>query len=125
MLLNCSVGEDSWVSLGLQEDQTNQSQMFIGRTDDEAETPILWLPDGKNWLLEKDPDAGEVGGEGNDRGWDGWMASLAWWTWVWVSSGSWWWTGKPGVLQSMGLQRVGHYWATELMIRENIMLITS
>ena len=53
-------------------------------------------------------------GEGDDRGWDGWMASLTQWTWVWVSSGSWWWTGKPGVLQSMGSQRVGHDWATEL-----------
>ena len=47
------------------------------------------------------------GGEGDDRGWDGWMASPARWTWVWVNSGSWWWTGRPGVLQSMGLQRVG------------------
>ena len=58
-----------------------------------------------------------TGGEGDDRGWDGWMASPIWWTWVWVSSGSWWWTGKPGALQSMGLQRVRrvrHYWATEL-----------
>ena len=54
-------------------------------------------------------------GEGDGRGWDGWMASLTRWTWVWVSSGSWWWTGKPGVLQSMGLQRVGHDWATELI----------
>ena len=54
--------------------------------------------------------------EGDNRGWDGWMASLIWWTWVWVSSGSWWWTGKPGVLQSMGLQRVRHNWVnwTEL-----------
>ena len=56
----------------------------------------------------------KAGGEGDDRGWDGWMASLTWWTWVWVNSGSWWWTGRPGVLQSMGLQRVGHNWATEL-----------
>ena len=53
-------------------------------------------------------------GEGDDRGWDGWMASPTWWTWVWVSSGSWWWGGKPGVLQSMGLQRVRHDWVTEL-----------
>ena len=53
-------------------------------------------------------------GEGDDRGWDGWMASPTWWTWVWVSSGSWWWTGKPGMLQAMGLQRVGHNWVTEL-----------
>ena len=56
----------------------------------------------------------KAGGEGDDRRWDGWMVSLTPWTWVWVSSGSWWWTGKPGVLQSMGLQRVGHDWATEL-----------
>ena len=53
-------------------------------------------------------------GEGDNIGWDGWMASPTWWTWVWVNSGSWWWTGRPGVLQSMGLQRVGHDWATEL-----------
>ena len=53
-------------------------------------------------------------GEGDDRGWDGWMASPTQWTWVWASSGSWWRTGKPGVLQSMGLQRVRHDWATEL-----------
>ena len=50
----------------------------------------------------------KAGGEGDDRGWDGWMASPTWWTWVW------WWTGKPGVLQSMGLQRIRHNWATEL-----------
>ena len=55
-----------------------------------------------------------AGGEGDDRGWDGWMASLTGWTWVWVNSGSWWWTGRPGVLRFMGLQRVGHDWATEL-----------
>ena len=56
----------------------------------------------------------KVGREGNGRGWDGWMASTTWWAWVWVSSGSWWWTGKPGVLQSMGSQRVRHGWATKL-----------
>ena len=56
----------------------------------------------------------KVGGEGDNRGWDGWMTSLTQWVWVWASSGSWWWTGKPGVLQSMGLQRVGHDWVTEL-----------
>ena len=55
-----------------------------------------------------------AGGEGDDRGWDGWMASLTQWTWVWVDSGSWWWTGRPGVLQFMWSQRVGHDWATEL-----------
>ena len=56
----------------------------------------------------------KAGGEGDDRGWDGWMASLTQWTRVWVNSKSWWWTGRPCVLQSMGLQRVGHNWATEL-----------
>ena len=55
-----------------------------------------------------------AGGEGDDRGWDSWMASPTWWTWVWVDSGSWWWTGRPGVLQFLGLQRVGHDWVTEL-----------
>ena len=53
-------------------------------------------------------------GEGDHRGWDGWMASPTRWTWVWVDSGSWWWTGRPGVLRFMGSKRVGHYWATEL-----------
>ena len=55
-----------------------------------------------------------AGGEGDDRGWDGWMASLTGWAWVWVNSRSWWWTGRPGVLRFMGLQRVGHDWATQL-----------
>ena len=55
-----------------------------------------------------------VGGEGDDRRWDGWMASLTQWAWVWVNSGSWWWTGRPGVLQSTWSQRVGHDWAAEL-----------
>ena len=56
----------------------------------------------------------KAGGEGDDRGWDGWMASLTQWTWVWVNSGSCWWTGRSGALQSMGLQRVRHDWVTEL-----------
>ena len=55
-----------------------------------------------------------AGGEGDDRGWDGWMASSTQWTWVWVNSGNWWWTGRPGVLRFTGLQRVRHNWATEL-----------
>ena len=55
-----------------------------------------------------------AGGEGDNRGWDGWMASPTQWIWVWASSGSWWWTGKPGMLQSMGSQWIGLYWATEL-----------
>ena len=56
----------------------------------------------------------EAGKTGANRGWDGWMVSPTRWTWVWVSSGSWWWTGRPGVLWFMGSQRVGHDWATEL-----------
>ena len=94
----------------------NQSWIFIGRTDSEAEAAILWLPDEKNWLIGKDPDAVRlrVGEERDDRGWDGWMASPTWWTWVWASSRSWWWTGKSGEVQPMGSQRVGHDWVTEL-----------
>ena len=56
----------------------------------------------------------KAGGEGDDRGWDGWIASPTQWAWIWVNSGSWWWTGRPGVLRSTGLQRAGHDWATEL-----------
>ena len=62
-----------------------------------------------------------AGGEGDDRGWDGWMASQTWWTWVWVNSRSWWWTGRPGVLRFMGLQRVGQDWATELNWADSLM----
>ena len=82
----------------------DQSWVFIGRTDAEAETPVLWPPDAKNWLIGKDPDAGlglGAGGEGDDRGWDGWMASPTLRTWVWVNSGSWWWTGRLGMLWFM------------------------
>jgi len=115
MLLNCGVGKDSWESLGLQGDPVHpkgdQSWVFIGRTDAKAETPVLWPPHAKSWLIGKDPDAGAE--EGDDRGWDGWMAWLTRWTWVLVNSGSWWWTGRPGMLRFMGLQRVGH-WVTEL-----------
>ena len=92
----------------------NQSWIFIGRTDAEAEAPILWLPDVKNWLIVKHPDAGkdwrkEEKGMTEDE-----MPSPTWWTWVWASSRSWWWTRKPGALQSMVSQRAGHNWATEV-----------
>ena len=88
----------------------NQSWVFIGRTDAEAETPILWPPDAKNWLIWKDSrkDWRQEEG-GNHRGWDGWMASPTQWIWVCVNSVSWWWTGRPVVLRSMGSD-----WATEL-----------
>jgi len=95
----------------------NQSWILIGRTDVEAEDPILWPLGVKNWLIGKDPDAGEDWRQ-EEKGTTedemvGWQ-SLAQWMWVWVNSGSWWWTGRPGVLQSMGLQRVRQGWATEL-----------
>ena len=95
----------------------NQSWIFTGRTDAETEalnTLATWCEELTHlkgpWCWER-LKAGE---EGDDRGWDGWMASPTQWTWVWVSSGSWWWTGRPGVLQSMGSQRVRHDWAIEL-----------
>ena len=95
----------------------DQSWVFIGRTDAEAETPILRPPHAKSWLIGKDSDAGRDWGQeekGCDRGWDGWMASPTRCTWVWVNSGSWWWTGRPGMLRFMGSQRVRHNWMTEL-----------
>ena len=94
----------------------NQSWIFVRRTDAEAETPILWTPDGNNWLLKRlwCWEKFNAKGKGDDRGWDGRMASTTKWTWIWVNSGSWWWTGRPGVLPSMGSQRVRHDWATEL-----------
>ena len=65
----------------------------------------------------------KAGGEWDDRGWDGWMASLTQWTWVWVNPGSWCWTGRPGMLQSMGSQRVRHDWATELNMSYLLLLL--
>ena len=61
-----------------------------------------------------------AGGEGDDRGWDGWMASATRWTWIWVDSGSWWWTGRPGMLRFMGSQRLGYDWTTELNWRHTL-----
>ena len=122
MLLKCGVGEDSWESLGLQGDPTSPfwRRLVLG---------IHW----KDWCWSwnsntlatsckelthwKRPWCWEglgAGGKGDDRGQDGWMASPTRWTWVWVNSGSWWWTGRPGVLRFMGSQRVRHNWATEL-----------
>ena len=90
----------------------NQSWIFFGRADVEAETPILWptwCEELTHWKRPWCLDRLKEGVEGGDRG-DAWMASLTQWTWVWVSSRSWWWTGRLGVLQSMGSQRVGHDW---------------
>ena len=122
MLLNCGVGEDSWESLGLQGHPTSpfwrrsalgflwkewcwswNSCTLATSCEELTHWKRLWYWEGLG-----------AGGEGDDRGWDGWMASLTPWTWVWVNSGSLWWTGRPGMLWFMGLQRVGHDWATEL-----------
>ena len=122
MVLNCGVGEDSWVSLGLQGDPTSPfwRRSVLG---------VHWKDWCWSWISNtlatsceelthwKRPWCWEglgAGGEGDDRGWDGWMASLTQWMWVWGNSGSWWWTGRPGVLWFMGSQTVGHDWATEL-----------
>ena len=121
MLLNCSAGEDSWESLGLQGDPTSPSErrsLSVHWKDWcwswNSNTLATWCKElthlKRPWCWERL----RAGGEGDDRGWDGWMASPTQWTWVWVNSGSWWWTGRPGVLRFMGLQRVGHDWATEL-----------
>ena len=86
----------------------DQSLVFIGRTDAKADTPVLWPPHAETWLIGKDWcwEGFGAGGKGDDRRWDGWMASPTQWTWVSVNSGSWWWTARPGVLRFMGWQRV-------------------
>ena len=119
MLLNCGVGEDSWESLGLQGDPTSPfwRRSALGRNDAKAETPVLWPPHVKSWLIGKDSDAGRDWGqeekgmtEDEIAGWHHWLDGL----WLWVNSRSWWWTGRPRVLWFMGSQRVRHDWATEL-----------
>ena len=89
----------------------NQSWILIGRTDAEAETLATWCEEltGKDWCCERLT----TGGEGDDRGWDGWMASPTRWAWVWASSGSWWWKGSLMCYSRWG-HRVGHNWATEM-----------
>ena len=94
----------------------DQFWVFTGRTDVEAETPIIWPPNAKSWPIWKDTDAGKDWGQEEMEMTedDGWMASPTRWTWVWVNSGSWWWTGRPGMLQFMGSQRVRNNCVTEL-----------
>ena len=89
---------------------------FFGGNDAEAETPVLWPPREEltHWKRLWCWEGLGAGGEGDNRGWDGWMASPTRWMWVWVNPRSWWWTGRPGVPQFTGSQRVGHDWATEL-----------
>ena len=128
MLLNCGVGEDSWQSLGLQGDPTSP---FWRRST----LGFLW----KEWCWSPSTLATSceelthwkrlwcweglgAGGEGDDRGWGGWMPSPTRWTWVWVNSRSWWWTGRPGMLWFMGSQRVRHDWVTELNWRLSLVI---
>ena len=104
----------------------NQSWIFFGKTNAEAETPVLWSHDAKNWHLKR-PWCWEwlKAGEGEDREWNGWMTSPIQWAWVWVSSGSCWWTGSPGVLQSMGSQRVGCDWTELIKVNPDISMNVS
>ena len=140
MILNCGVGEDSRVPWTVS--RSNQSilkeiipgssseglmlklklQYFghlMWRADSFEKTLVLWKVEGRNSVILEPKiklfcSYFGAQNKGNDREWDGWMASLTGWTWDWASSRSWWWTGKPGVVQSMGSQRVGHDWGTEL-----------
>ena len=122
MFLNCGVGEDSWEFLGLQGDPTNpssRSSVLGVHWKDwcwswNCSTLATWWEELTHWKRPWCWERLRAGGEGEDRGWDGWMASPTQWTWVWVNSGSWWWPVRPGVLQFMGSQRVGHDWLTEL-----------
>ena len=122
MLLNCGVGEDSWESLGLQGEPTNppwrRSVLGVHWKDWcwswNSNTLATWC---EELTHLKRPLCWErlwARGERDDSGWDGWMASPTQWTWAWVNSRSWWWTGRPGLLWFMGLQGVGHDWAIEL-----------
>ena len=92
----------------------NQSWLFTGGTYVEAEALTFWPPDLSHWKSLWCWERLKAGGERNDRGWDGWMASPTQWKWVWENNGSWWWTGRPGALHSMRSQSVGHVWASEL-----------
>ena len=84
-----------------------------------SNTLATWCEELTHWKRIWRWEGLKAGGEGDGRKWDGWMASPAQWTWVWASSGSWWWTGKPGLLHSMGSQRVRLDWAAELNWKEN------
>ena len=123
MLLNCGVGEDfesplDWKEIQPIHPKGNQSleALILAHLMLKLKLQFLptWCEELTHWLRPWCWARLKAGGEEDDRGWDGWMASPTRWTWVWASSGSWWWAGKPGMVQSMGLQRVRHEWATEL-----------
>ena len=121
MLLNCGVGEDSWESLGVQGDPTSPSSrksvLNIHWKDWcwswNSNTLATWWEELTHWKRPWCSGRLKAGEEGNDRGWDGWMASLTQWTWIWVSSGSWWWTARPGVLMDSEAWRAAVHGVTE------------
>ena len=124
MLLKCGVGDNLWESLRLQGDQTSpflkRSVLSVHWKDWcwswNSNTLATWCKElthlKRPWCWERL----KAEREGDNRGWDGWMASPTQWTWVWINFGSWWWTGRPGMLRR--LQRVGHDWATELKVKK-------
>ena len=122
MLFNCGVVEYSWESLGQKGDPTSPSyrkSVLNGHWKNwcwswNSSILATWCHELPHWERPWCSERLKVGGEGHGIGWDGWMASPTQWTWVWVNSGSWWWTGRPGLLQFMGSQRVRHDWVTEL-----------
>ena len=122
MLLNCGVGEDPWESLWQKGDPTSppyRKSVLNGHWKNwcwswNSSILATWCHELPHWERPWCSERLKVGGEGHGIGWDGWMASPTQWTWVWVNSGSWWWTGRAGMLQSMGSQRVRHDWVTEL-----------
>ena len=95
----------------------DQSLIFIGRTEWcwswNSNTLATWCEELTHWERPWCWERPRAGGEGDDRGWDGWMASPTWWTWIWVDSRNWWWTGRPGMLHFMRSQRVRHDLVTE------------
>ena len=126
---HCGVGEDSFLRVPWTARRSNQSILkeispgcslagLMLKLKLQYFAHPMWRVDS----LEKTLMLGGIGDRSRrgDRGWDGWMASVTRWMWVWVNSGRWWWTGRPGVLQFVGSQRVGHDWATELNWTEHI-----
>ena len=133
-LLNCGVREDSWQSFGQQGDSSSpslrKSVLNIHLKDWcwswNSNTLATWCKELTHFKIPWFWERLKAGGEGDDRGWDGWMASPTQWRWVWVNSGSWWWTGRPGVLLSMVSLRARHDWVTELNWNEiSLKMVTS
>ena len=122
MLLNCGIGEDSREFLGLQGDPMCPSRRKLilnihwkdSCWSSNYDNLATWCEEQTHWKRPWCWERLEAGGEGDDRGWDGCTSSLTQLTWVWVNSRSWWWTEKPVLLQTIGSQRVGHDWVTEL-----------